>query len=428
MTTDEHALREFTELMSDPAARQAFVEVKRQAATRAVGRTYEHVRRAVATTPWAILESTYLVVVDILSRRVMGDAFTPEEIEARVNAAARREPASSAGGVAVIGMNGVLIPKADMMSEMSGGTSIQSMRQSFRAALASDEVSAIVLDVDSPGGMVSGVPEFAKEIRKARGTKPIVAVADYLMASGAYWLASQADEIVVSESSQVGSIGVFLEHVDESAKNAKEGVDPTLIYAGKRKTDGNPNEPLSDSARAHLQSIVDDHYQMFTSDVAAGRGVSVKDVRTGYGEGAVLGSSAALEAGMADRSGTVETVVQELLAQARTPIARAEGVAFVDVVPRVEQDRLVADLSDMPALANGESATIGFIEVDETVEPDEHDVPPAQASEEQETPAAEVAIAADAHLTSDQVPASDAAIEEAKLRARLERLKAGHSE
>lgn len=98
MTHDEHAVREFEELMSDPAARQAFVEVKRQAASRGAARSYQHVLRAVSTTPWAILPEAYDVVVDVLTRRVMGDPLSTEEIDARLAAAKRREPASSAGG------------------------------------------------------------------------------------------------------------------------------------------------------------------------------------------------------------------------------------------------------------------------------------------------------------------------------------------
>jgi signal peptide peptidase SppA len=383
---DEKVTEEFTELMRDPAARQAFVEVKRQQQSQGVARRYSNVLRLVSTRPWAVEESVLPVIVDILARRVAGAPLAAEEIEARVAAARRREPAEGAKGVAVIPMTGVLVPKADMFSEVSGGTSIEKLRGQFREAMASPQVSSIVLDVDSPGGMVDGVPEMAAEIRGARGKKPIIAVANHEMASGAYWLASQADEIVVSASSRVGSIGVFTAHEDQSAKHEQGGVKTTLVSAGKFKTEGNPFEPLTDEATAHLQGMVNEYYGMFVGDVAKGRRVPIASVRQGYGEGRVVTGSAALAAGMADREGSVEGVVRELLARSHqepqqlaamtpgglmetstastvnlgsvetmsfstapppeapeaTDDGRTVGKVYVDVVPRVDEEHMPA--------------------------------------------------------------------------------------
>ncbi|NJN53292.1 MAG: S49 family peptidase [Anaerolineae bacterium] len=190
-----------------------------------------------------------------------------------------------------------------MMSEMSGAVSVQKFTAQFRAALRDPDIASIVIDVDSPGGQVGGVEELAAEIFDARGQKPITAVVNTLAASAAYWIASAADEIVISPSGQAGSIGVFLIHEDMSAALAAAGETVTLISAGKYKVEGNPFEPLTEEARGAMQEMVNEYYGMFTKAVARNRGVKVADVRNGFGEGRVVGAGQAVALGMADLRG-----------------------------------------------------------------------------------------------------------------------------
>jgi signal peptide peptidase SppA len=164
---------------------------------------------------------------------------------------------------------------------------------------------------------VTGVDELSKMIYDARGSKPIVAVANHLMASAAYWIGTAADELVVTPSGEVGSIGVFAAHQDVSAAMEKEGVKTTLISAGKYKTEGNPFEPLTDEAHASIQARVDDYYSMFTKAVARNRGVNVADVRGGFGEGRVVGAQQAVSLGMADRVATLDDVISGLTRRQR---------------------------------------------------------------------------------------------------------------
>ena len=217
--------------------------------------------------PWAIVPEALIDLSAILMRA--GDI----DIEA---AAQRPAPARARGGnggnVAVIPLRGTITPRGSLMSLLLGfgGGGLQQFREQFRQAMADSTVSSVVIDIDSPGGLIDLVPEAAAEIRDARGGKPIVAVANTLAASAAYWLAAQADEVVVTPSGQVGSIGVFCVHEDYSRAEEFMGIKSTVISAGQFKTDGNPYEPLSKSARANLQAQVDDLYAMFTRDVAAG--------------------------------------------------------------------------------------------------------------------------------------------------------------
>lgn len=288
---------------------------------------YEHIVQAVQALPWAILPEKLAVIREILILRADGQRFTAEEIKAELEAARNgdRQIVSGGSAVAVIPIVGTLIPRGNMLMEMSGAVSVQRLQAAFRAALADPEVGSILLDVDSPGGQVGGIEEFADEIYQARGQKPIMAVANTLAASAAYWLASAAGEVVVTPSGEVGSIGVFSVHQDVSAALDKLGIKISLIAAGKYKTEGNPFEPLGEEAQTAIQGRVNDYYDMFTRAVARGRGVSQAEVIGGFGEGRVVGAEQAVKLGMADRVATIDDVLGEMMAdnQKRKPV-RAE--------------------------------------------------------------------------------------------------------
>lgn len=295
---------------------------------------YANIVRAIATRVWAIQPEKLAEIIDVVQVRSAGGVIPADVIALhRDAAAARRAATPTSGAVAVIPIYGTISQRMDMMSEMSGGTSTQHVGAQFDAALANASVSSIVLDIDSPGGSVSGVPELAAKIKAARGQKPVIAVANSLMASAAYWIASAADEIVASPSADVGSIGVYQAHLDASAHLEAEGLKYTLISAGKFKVEGNPYEALSDEARASMQASVDEFYATFTGDVASNRGVSVKDVRGGYGEGRVLTAKSALAAGMIDRVATLDDVLAEMTGGKGARTTRR--AASVDVLDRV---------------------------------------------------------------------------------------------
>lgn len=272
---------------------------------------YAHVLSFVTSNVWAIEPSKMHDIMAFVCAKATGDSIDPETI-AEMQAAAQTRPKQqkAAGGVAVLPVFGTISRRMNMMSAMSGGTSVEQLTQTFRALVNDPDIGAIVLDVDSPGGTVDGLPELADEVYRARGKKPITAVANRLMASGAYWLAASADEIVVTSSALVGSIGVIASHDNRSAMMEKLGVEVSLITAGKYKGEGNPFEPLGEDARAHMQSLVDASYGLFTKAVARGRGVPVETVRNGFGEGRVVTAKEAVALGMADRIvGSLDEVV-----------------------------------------------------------------------------------------------------------------------
>jgi signal peptide peptidase SppA len=216
------------------------------------------------------------------------------------------------GSVAVLPLFGTIFPRANMMTDVSGATSAERFGAQFSELMQDPNIDAIVLDVDSPGGQVNGIEELSRQIFDARGPKPIVAIANHTMASAAYWIATAADEVVVTPSGEVGSIGVFAVHKDISGALAQDGIKVSLISDGKYKIEGNPYEPLAEEARASIQTRVGEAYDAFITAIARNRGVKPDDVQNGFGEGRVVGARQAVELGMADRVGTLEETIQHL--------------------------------------------------------------------------------------------------------------------
>ncbi|CCF83640.1 signal peptide peptidase SppA [Nitrolancea hollandica] len=299
---------------------------------------YPAIRRFISETPWAILPEKLAQIDELIRLRAHGVRFTAEEIEQRIGAASR-PTARTSGSVVVLPLFGVISQRMNLMSAMSGGTSTEQFGAMFRQALADESVGAIVIDIDSPGGSVNGVPELASEILRTRGQKPVIAVADSLAASAAYWIATAADELVVTPSGQVGSIGVISVHEDVSQSLAQQGVAVNLITAGKYKGEGNPYEPLTDEARGAIQAEVNRYYDMFVSAVAKGRSVKPSAVRGGFGEGRVVGAQEAVSLGMADRVGTLRETIARLAGGTRAGRLRAEEAGHATVEADLDRRR-----------------------------------------------------------------------------------------
>lgn len=268
----------------------------------------------------AIDPSTYRRWSEVLGR--LGQAvMQARATEPPVSLAPGRR---SRGDIAVVRLSGFISQKPNLFTLLFGGTSSAEFASTIQAAMAEPSVGSVIMDVDSPGGEVFGVPEAAAAIRAARGSKPLIALANPLMASAAYWLASQADEIVALPSSLTGSIGVVAVHFSEAKAMERMGVQVTEITHGRRKGEESGFRELTEEARDAIQARVDAYGAMFDGDVAKGRRVSVNTVRTGFGEGAVMLAQQAKAAGLIDRIGTMEDVIGDL-AHGRRPSVRAEA-------------------------------------------------------------------------------------------------------
>jgi signal peptide peptidase SppA len=287
---------------------------------------------ALCGEPWAIQPAKLTALVEILAQRKAGarpsievlEGFRQSREEMRAKSAApgwtirdaAGMPVRQSNGVAVLPLYGTVVQRPGIFTRYCGGASCEQFAAAHAELVADSSVSAIIWDVDSPGGSVAGVPESADKLYAMRGQKKTVAVSNTLMASAAYWLASAADEIVAAPSSLTGSIGVYMVHEDHSRANAVAGVGVTYVSAGKKKVDGNSDSPLSPSALTSLQEMVDDYYGQFVAAVARNRRASQVAVKSGFGEGDTLTAERAVGARLADRVDTLEGVVGKLVRKA----------------------------------------------------------------------------------------------------------------
>lgn len=255
-------------------------------------------------------------LVSVFGRKLLhGESFDGARLHTELGIASpgSRQSVARDAKIAVIPIVGIIAQRAQSL-----GTSTDEIGAMVDRAVADTDVIGILYDVDSPGGTVPGVPETAMRIREAAKVKASLALSNGLAASAGFWLAAAAGEVWQTKSGDgVGSIGVWTAHEDWSKFLEQEGVDITLISAGKYKTEGNPWEPLSPEAKAFLRGRVDEVYDWFTADVAQDRGDTPANVRAGYGEGRVLSGKAAVKAGLANKIGTFEEAVERLVAKAK---------------------------------------------------------------------------------------------------------------
>lgn len=250
-----------------------------------------------------------------------------------------RDLIDSEGGIAVIEISGPLVSRP---SGWCSPLSYSEIAAAFAGALADGNVSAIVLRIDSGGGEASGCFDLADMIHAARGQKPMTAVIDDRACSAAYAIASACDEIVLSRTACVGSVGVVAYHEDRSGADRMAGVVVEYVYAGAHKIDGNPHGPLTDQARAAVQAEVGRLYEMFVEAVARNRGLSVEAVQAT--EAGVYFGADAVAAGLADRVGTLADVLAGL----------PERIAAAAVMPDAEMqpDAAVVQASVADAAAD----------------------------------------------------------------------------
>lgn len=302
------------------------------------------VLRMIGSRPWFIDPGRAEEIIAALMFRAefgpRAEPMFPEKVEAataerraRINGEAHPGAAGETpqGGVRVLRLHGVIAPRmsvADMSG--SGRVALEDFQREFQQAADDPNLAAIVIDVDSPGGQVDLVPETAEIIRAARrADRPIIAVANTMMASAAYWVASAADEIVATPSATVGSIGVYATFKNVAGAAAKDGVEVEFISEGPRKVEGNPFEPLTAEARGALQAEVRAMYEMFTNDVAEARGVPVATVRADpeadgahFGGGRAYGAELAVKLGMADKVETLQDAIARAAGRPKTSTAQ----------------------------------------------------------------------------------------------------------
>lgn len=253
----------------------------------------------IGSQPWAMQPEWLQTLTEVAARAAAPDIEAV--LAKRGERLARSEAVELRDGVAVIEIAGPIFRYANLFTEISGATSIESLAQDFRRAVDSPSVKTIVLAIDSPGGQTNGVQEFADMVYAAREVKPVVAYVNELGASAAYFIAAAASEVVMAPMAAVGSIGVVATVRTDRQKD-------TLEIVSSQSPAKRP-DVRTDEGRSQLQAHVDALAAVFVERVAEYRGVSIATVVSDFGRGGVLVGQAAVDAGLADRLGSLEQII-----------------------------------------------------------------------------------------------------------------------
>ena len=213
------------------------------------------------------------------------------------------------GDTAVISINGPLISGSAGFYRLFGIMGYDDIADELVNALSNPDAKSIVLSINSGGGAVSGVQDLADMIREVDKFKPVVTHTSGMMASAAYWLGASARKVYVTPTSESGSIGVLSIHAERSKQLAEDGVTVTIIRAGKYKALANPYEPLTEAAKAEIQSKADKLYDMFLGYVADRRGMSMSSADKQIGQGRTFLGEDAVKLGLADSLGNLGAAV-----------------------------------------------------------------------------------------------------------------------
>lgn len=272
--------------------------------------------KAITAEPWAI-EPSWLHVLAALARRDLDaealkrlegwDRMNLDAVVANVVVGAASAPpaklpgaryASIADGVAIIPVMGPIFPRANMMTEMSGATSVSMLQNDLRLALDNPDVGSIMLLIDSPGGAVAGINAMADAVYAANKRKEVIAHVPGAAASAAYWIASSAKQIMLDKTGQVGSIGVVAALTKQIQPDTMG--EMTFEIVSSNAPNKRP-DPATEDGQSQIVGMLDDLEALFIADVARGRGVTTDKVISDFGQGGMKVGKGAVSAGMADK-------------------------------------------------------------------------------------------------------------------------------
>ena len=274
---------------------------------------------AIRSQPWAILPE-YLAAIEAIAARA-GDAEVLKRLAADGHAerlADARQAVAATGyrlegtklstinrGTAVVPILGPIFPRATLISSSTGGAPLDAIMDDFKVAAAAREVKRIVLLVDSPGGVVSGLGDAAATIRST--AKRTTAFVTGMAASAAYWLASQAREVVLDPAASVGAIGV----VATLSRQVRADASGFMLHqVVSRNAPRKRLDPAKAEDRAVIRRELDALEAVFIADVARGRRATLAHVRANFGRGGMVGPQRAVRIGMADRVGTLAAIME----------------------------------------------------------------------------------------------------------------------
>jgi protease-4 len=229
------------------------------------------------------------------------------------------------GKIALIGVEGMLLNMKTGGMLQPTENDLSRFTQELDLAAKDDDVKAVVLRVNSPGGTVTASDVMYESLKrfKAQTHKPVVASLQDVAASGAYYVSCASDKIVASPTSVVGSIGVIFNTFNISGTLDKIGAKSEAIKSGPLKDMGSPFKDLDPQARAVMQGMVDEYYARFVQIVTSNRPISKNtDTVKMVTDGRVFSGTKAAELGLVDRTGLLDDAIDEAKSMAKVPGAK----------------------------------------------------------------------------------------------------------
>jgi ClpP class serine protease len=256
--------------------------------------------------------------------------------------------------VAIIQVRGPIFPRANIMTSWSGATSISSLAVDLNAALSNDDIDTIIQNVDSPGGDITGIDDYAKMVTKARSSgKKIITFVYGQGASAAYWISASSFKLYLARTAMVGSIGVVSGYTLTEKSDEKRGIQRVEIVSSQ-----SPKKrlnPTTDEGRAHIQSIVNGLADIFISSIATSRGVTTDKVLSDFGEGGMVLAEKAVSVGMADGITTLEEIIDSNI--------RSTNSFFTGGIMSITLSQVKAEAPDVYKVILDEGKTLASLEL-----------------------------------------------------------------
>ena len=330
---------------------------------------------------WCLELGTLRRMLEVLDRHARGVRLTAEQIDEiraeKRHAAAQKRSFGLVGDSAVIPISGLIVKYARLVNGASlpSGVAIETLSKQLTEALDDRNVKSIFLQIESPGGSVDGLADFADAVYAASRVKPVVAFADDLAASAAYYIGSQANLFLANQSAEVGSIGVYMVLVDSSGFYEREGFKANIVRSGPNKGVGTPGVAISRENLAVEQEIIDQFYEQFLSAVLRGRAESGLE-REGLleaADGRTFLAAAALDRGLIDGISTLSEALSAERPGVRSGDNESNSGPAADTGPVLEIERQEQTMTEAKRkrkraedTAGDETGTVQEVEPDQT--------------------------------------------------------------
>jgi len=297
----------------------------------------------IASTTWLINKVSLENLINIVMRNNDIEAFRAEYKKIKASSDDSGILGESNGititndGTAVIKLQGPIIPYANMFEESCGSVSIDTLSKNLAIATKNKDVKNILLDVDSPGGNVVNISEFAKRIKD--NSKPVSAYVRGMGASAAYWIISACDRIYSAPTAFVGSIGVIYSCVSTKERDKKEGIEYINIVSSASPY--KISDPTTKEGKEIIKDEIDDLANVFINTVAENRNVDTKFVKSNFGKGGIYIAEKAKKNKMIDEVCTYQECLNKINSKKEAP-----NMAEIEMTKKEFDSKLEASIKD----------------------------------------------------------------------------------